>query len=135
MSRYRHHKYTWLRRGDWIAHRWELVGPYGALHFSAQIHQPARDMTTERYETSCGLECHYAQPPEYMQGQAPTQTDCALTGGWCWHDGTSLYAMETLWPEFSERLRIGDHDGIFRALEYEADQRFATSSQDQGEKK
>ena len=131
--KYRHHKYTWMRRGDWIVHRWELVGAHGAMHFTAQVHEPS-DPAATRYETSCGLETHYATAPDYMRGQAPSQTDCHLTGGWCWHDGTSLYAMETLWPEFSERLRAGDHTGIFRTMEYEADQRLASPSVTEQEK-
>lgn len=124
MFKYRHHKYTWARRGDWIVHRWELVGPHGAMHFSAQVHD-ATNPTSERYETSCGLETHYAKAPDYMRDQAPSQVDCPLTGGWCWHDGTSLYASETLWPEFSQYLQSGNHDAIFRTLEYEATRRFA----------
>lgn len=119
--KYRHHKYTWARRGDWVIHRWELVGPYGAMHFSAQVHDAS---SGERYEASCGLETHYATAPEYMRGQAPSQTDCPLTGGWCWHDGTSLYASETLWPEFEQYLAAGNHDAVFRTLEYEATRRF-----------
>lgn len=45
-----------------------------------------------------GLEVHYASPPGYMAGDDPSHTNCEVTGGRCWHDGTSLYASETLIP-------------------------------------
>lgn len=79
-------------------------------------------------EASCGLEIHYAagHVPEYLDGNAPTNTDCWLIGGRCWHDGTSLYATESLWPMIESWLRIGDHEAIFRCLEREADERFCT---------
>ena len=50
--------------------------------------------------------------------------DCPLTGGQCWHDGTSMYARETVWPRAEIYLRNGDHDGIFRMLEREYELHF-----------
>lgn len=124
MNKYKHHKYEWTRRGDWVTHRWELVGPYGGLHLSAQLHAPKKMSEASQYDPACGLEIHYATAPEYMRNQAPSHTNCHLAGGRCWHDGTSLYARETLWPEVEHYLRSGAHDHVFSLLEREAQKRF-----------
>ncbi len=113
MRRYGHHKYTWTNPFGSPRHMWELVGPDGGIHFHVTL--------TKGYDPSCGLEIHYRS----RQGdQAPSQTNCWLVGGPCWHDGTSLYASETLWPLIEPFLRSGDHERIFRILEREADDRF-----------
>lgn len=65
----------------------------------------------------CGLELHSIYP---KGDDAPDHIDCPLTGGRCWHDGTSLYASETLWPHIQPYLRDGDHETIFKILEREA---------------
>lgn len=115
-ARYRHQKCTWEKPFGSVRHMWQLVGPKGGLHFTAN--------KTEGYDWSCGLETHYAEAPEYMRDQAPSQVKCWLIGCRCWHDGTSLYASETLWPIIEPMLRSGDHDAIFRVLEHEADRLF-----------
>src|SRR3546814_5446238 len=58
--------------------------------------------------------------------------NCWLIGGRCWHDGTSLYATDTLWPMIEAMLRTGDHETIFRVLEQEADTRFGDHEQGEG---
>jgi hypothetical protein len=116
MSRYRHHKYTWSKPFGFTRHWWELVGPDGAIHFHVSI--------SESYSPSCGLEIHRTTPADYQCGEAPSHVDCPLTWGRCWHDGTSLYASEELWPMIESMLRAGDHPAIFRLLEGEADRRF-----------
>ena len=114
MRKFRHHKYTWVRPFDTTCHRWELVGPRGALHLSVQIYEKGADR-----EPACGLEFHYWEPPEHAKDSAPDHVHCALTGGRCWHDGTSLYARETIWPMIEYLVRIGDHATIFCILERE----------------
>jgi len=121
--RYSHHKYTWAKPYGSIRHTWQLVGPRGAIHFHAAV--------TEKYGVSAGLEIHYMTPPDYMQDQAPSQTKCWLLNCPCWHDGTTLYAEETLWPIFKAMLHSGDHEAIFRFLEQEADSRFGHKNQTQ----
>lgn len=113
MRRYAHHKYTWSKPFASVRHMWELVGPDGGLHFHVSL--------TPNYEPSCGLEFHHRNK---TGDEAPSQTNCWLVGGPCWHDGTSLYASETLWPRIEPMLRSGDHETIFRILEEEADDRF-----------
>jgi len=117
MSKYKHHTYTWSRPFREQHHVWELVGPKGALHFHVT-------MLDEPYGPSAGLEIHHREPPEHMRGEAPNQLKCRLTSGWCWHDGTSLYATETLWPMVKGFLARGDHEAIFRILEGEATRQF-----------
>ncbi|MFC3227369.1 hypothetical protein ACFOGJ_09020 [Marinibaculum pumilum] len=118
-NRYRHHKYTWTKPFGSERHHWELVGPDGAIHFHASGPYSHNDG-----EYACGLEIHYCSPPDYMRDHAPSHVNCPLTGGRCWHDGTSLYASETLWPVVRSYLRSGEHEAIFRILEGEADERF-----------
>lgn len=113
-GRYRHHKYTWAMPFGSVYHRWELVGLNGAIHFTANI--------SDRYSTSCGLEFHHLSP--LRPNEAPHHLDCPLTGGRCWHDGTSMYATDTLWPMISAMLKSGAHEEIFRLLESEADEHF-----------
>jgi len=120
MARYRHHKYTWTKPFGSVRHQWELVGPEGALHFHVTL--------SDSFGPSCGLEYHhtdtYRQRTGYRRGEAPDHIDCPMTGGRCWHDGTSLYANEHVWPLVEHYLRSGEHEAIFRILEGEADERF-----------
>ena len=120
MARFAGHKYTMIPAA-WgtTRHRWELRGPDGGIHFHVGISRDAK------YPPTAGLEIHRCAPPDYQRGEAPHHVDCPVTGGRCWHDGTSLYASETLWPMFEVWLRSGDHESIFRALESEYDSRFS----------
>ena len=115
MSRkFAHHKYTWEQPFGSPRHMWQLVGPAGAIHFTASL--------TKGYGPSCGLEIHRRAPQSV--DEAPSQTKCWLLGCACWHDGTSLYAEEHLWPIIESYLRTSDHETIFRLLEQEYDSRF-----------
>jgi hypothetical protein len=115
MRKFAHHKYTWSNPFGSPRHHWELVGPNGAIHFHVSL--------TKGYDPSCGLEFHH------LSGDgAPHHLNCPLTGGRCWHDGTSLYASETVWPVVSAYLQTGDHEQIFRYLEGEYEARFETGS-------
>lgn len=116
MSRYRHHKYTWSKPHMSVNHDWSLVGPIGAVNFHVSM--------TPGYSASAGLEFHHTEAASYRCEEAPDHTSCPLTGGRCWHDGTSLYAMETLWPVIETLLRSGNHEAIFEVLEVEADRHF-----------
>ena len=118
MPRFSHHKYTWSKPFSSVRHQWELVGPEGGIHFHAS--------GPYKGEWSCGLEVHRAKPDGV---NAPSQTRCWLLDGPCWHDGTSLYAQERLWPIFESYLRSGDHENIFRVLEGEYDQFFNSKSE------
>ena len=113
-----HHKYTWSDRFGSIRHNWDLVGSKGALNFHISI------MDNDRYPPTAGLEIHYCNPPEYMKNNPPSFTNCELTGGRCWHDGTSLYATEHLWPMIKAFLKSGDHRLIFTTLDTEYKSRF-----------
>ena len=119
MSRFAGHKYTFTP-SQWGSdrHYWELRGPDGGIHFHAVTYWDGG------HSPACGLEIHRCAPASYQQGTAPHHIDCPVTGGRCWHDGTSLYASETLWPMFEGWLRLGDHASIFRSLEMEYDNRF-----------
>lgn len=115
----RHHKYVWTKPFTFPRHEWSLVGRYAAISFHVQ--------PSTEYGDTAGLEIHYFDPPEYMKEYPPSHIDCPYTGGRCWHDGTSLYASETLWPMIQPMLRSGDHETIFNVLDGEYRRRFADS--------
>ena len=117
MSKFAGHKYTWTKPFGNVRHMWQLRGPEGAIHFHVTV-------MDEQYGDSAGLEMHYTTPPDYMKGHAPHYIDCPFVGGRCWHDGTSLYASEHLWPMIKSFLMSGDHDMIFKTLEREYVDRF-----------
>lgn len=108
--KYNGHKYTWSKRNGSVSHLWELRTVHGAIHFHVNFY---RDN-----EPSCGLERHSVYP---IGENAPDHINCPFTGGRCWHDGTSLYAMETLWPRIRPLLEESCHESIFGILEREAD--------------
>lgn len=113
-KRYSHYKYTWTNWFGTVRHNWEFSGARGGLNFHVSI--------TPNYPPSCGLEFHHVTP--INEDTAPDHLHCPLTGGRCWHDGTSLYASEHLWPTIEALLKTGNHQTIFAVLEQEADHRF-----------
>lgn len=116
MTRYRHRKYTWTKSFAHVEVSWQLVGPVGGLHFHVGFYKDN--------EPSAGLEYHHSRAANYRPHEAPDHTTCWLTGEPCWHDGTSLYASETLWPMIEPLWKRGDHESVFAILEHEADRHF-----------
>ena len=111
MAEFNHEKYTWSKPFGNARHNWELVCKDGGLNFHVTM--------GGGFGISAGLEFHH------LTGDgAPHRVDCPLTGGRCWHDGTSLYASETLWPHIEPYLKTGDHEKIFKILEREARMHF-----------
>ena len=113
------YKYTLTEQfGHW-RHSYELVGRWGGLHFHVTDMGANNPHVYERY--SAGLECHWREPPSYMADAPPSHDDCWLLKQPCWHDGTSLYARETILPLFDGQ----SHERMFLFLAGEADERFA----------
>ncbi len=108
---FRQHTYKWSKPFMSVRHEWSLIGPRGGIHFHAS-QRPEYDAA----DAICGLEFHRY---ERQGDNAPSHTPCWLLGAPCWHDGTSLYAGETLWPRIEPLLRAGNHDAVFRILERE----------------
>lgn len=117
MGRFQGHKYQWTRPFTSTRHHWEFRGPRGGVHFHVSI------MDDRKYEPSCGLEFHHGFDPSFGH-QAPDHINCPVTGGQCWHEGTSLYASEWVWPLVKHYLENGDHQSVFRILEGEYDKHF-----------
>jgi hypothetical protein len=122
MSKFRA-KYEYRPNHGHPEHVWTVIGRLGAMHFHVTdmgeqwiIEHPSY----ERY--SGGLEIHYRSPPDYMRDDAPSQDKCWLIGCPCWHDGTSLYASETLIPYWL--VEPHDHQRMFHRLEMEYADRF-----------
>src|SRR5690606_2416265 len=118
-NRFRYcYRYTPSRHG-FAEHVYEVIGRDGAVHFHVTVSGRASDHGLPRY--SGGLEEHRKQCPPYRDC-APDHMDCRLTGGPCWHDGTSLYAMEVLIPQWERDFP--DHDAVFAWLTHEYINRF-----------
>lgn len=115
--KFRHHKYTYCKPFGSAKHMWEIVGPEGGVHFHVGFYGDN--------DPSCGLEFHHAARAGYRQDEAPDHIKCPLIGEPCWHDGTSLYASESIWPMVEPMLRSGSHDDVFRVLEHEYDRHFS----------
>lgn len=107
--KYNHHKYTYENRFNSARHSWTLIGEKGGLHFHVNI------LEDEKYGPTAGLEIH-----KFSGVGAPDHVPCWLLHAPCWHDGTSSYAMETLWPMVEPYLKTGEHNTIFKLLEGEA---------------
>jgi hypothetical protein len=115
---YRYVYKLWLFAGHW-KHNYHLVGRWGGLNFHiTDFGEERLAAIPDRY--SAGLECHYRQPPDYMRNDPPSHDCCWLLKAPCWHDGTSIYAQETLLPLFDGK----DHVRMFVHLAKEADERF-----------
>ena len=117
-KKFSHQKYTYQMLFGNARHQWQVVGPVGAVHFHASINPEGR------YGPSCGLEFHHSARANRYPDEAPHHLDCPVLGEPCWHDGTSLYAQESLWPLIEAYLRTGDHETVFRILEGEYVRRF-----------
>jgi hypothetical protein len=109
MREFNGHLYKWSKPFGSVNHHWELRSAHGGVHFHVTL--------SEKYAACAGLELHSVYP---RGTDAPDHIDCPVTGGRCWHDGTSLYATETLWPMVETYLKGGNHEAIFRMLEEEA---------------
>ncbi len=112
MPKFLDQKYTWQRHWKCTKHQWSFRGPDGGIH----LHVSIMDDDAKFPDPSCGLEFHHHRQP-YSELEASHHSTCWLTGQPCWHDGTSLYASETVWPRVKFMLERGDHADIFRYLE------------------
>lgn len=117
MARFRN-EYRYAPRFGNPEHIWTVTGGRGAIHF--HVTDLGKDYKHgDRY--GGGLEVHSRQPFGNSD-DAPSHEKCWLLGGPCWHDGTSLYAQETLIPFWLAAPT--DHERIFRLLEREYRERF-----------
>lgn len=76
--------------GSQVTHHFGCYGPEAVIDIWV-----AND---DSEHVTSGIECHYRNAPDYMAGKEPSRTNCTFTGGNCWHDGSSLYAMEHFLP-------------------------------------
>ena len=113
MPKYAHHKYTYQSPFGYPKHDWSLIGEKGGLNFHATV--------MPNHPVSAGLEFH-----SFTGKGAPSHTPCWLLGSPCWHDGTSSYAIDMLWPMIQPYLESGQHETIFKLLEGEASRYFET---------
>jgi hypothetical protein len=99
-DKYRYRIESNYRCGRWI-NDYILQTEYGAINFWVYTD-----------DKTCGLEFHYLKRPSSMEeGTAPSHYDCPYVHANCWHDGSSLWAMENILPYY------GDNEAIFNILE------------------
>jgi hypothetical protein len=116
MSKFRGHKFTWSKPFGTVRYSWSFYGPNGGVEFNASVYEG---------NPSCGLEFHHTRSAGYRCDEAPDHLKCHITNEPCWHEGTSLYASDTLWPQICSYLQYGsNHDAIFLLLEDEYNKRF-----------
>lgn len=101
-------KYELIWPWDEPCHVWSLVGAAGGVHCHLRRYR--------ENEWTGGIELHSRTPLGENKHKAPSQKDCHLIGGPCWHDGSSLAA-----EGFTERLRAGEtaedlHWSVFSTL-------------------
>lgn len=122
--KFRDHEYKWSYSFDLTRHQWSLRGPRGGIsfHVSRWEGPDGQEKHAKFGGPSCGLEFHRAFDPTGGE-EAPSHAQCWLLKCACWHDGTSLYASETLWPIISSMMP--DHATIFKVLEGEYDSHFS----------
>lgn len=101
-------------------HMWSVVGARGGIHIHITSSNSSDDDPDMQYFG--GLEIHYRRPPAYKSEDAPSQDNCWLLGGPCWHDGMSLYAREVIIPFWQTAPH--DHQRMFRFLQQEYRKRF-----------
>lgn len=117
-DQYRYTYKTTLFAGHW-KHDYQLIGRHGGLnfHITDMGDEYAAKYNVDRF--SAGLEYHWRVPPDYMADKPPSHDRCWLLKCPCWHDGTSVYAQETLLPLFDGR----DHMRLFMKLAMDANER------------
>jgi len=114
-------KYEFTLRFDNPFHVYSVLGALGGLSFHVTDRgEKEAEEAFGRY--SGGLEAHYRTPPDYMSERPPSHDECWLLCAPCWHDGTSLYASETIIPYWL--TAPDDHVRMFKFLEQEANERF-----------
>lgn len=113
-------KYEYSKPWGSPHHVYTVIGALGAMHFHVNDMGAEKEDPWMRY--GGGLECHYRSAPDYMAEQAPSQDKCWLLCCPCWHDGTSLYASETVIPFWL--AAPNDHERMFQFLIREYEDRF-----------
>lgn len=109
-------------------HMWKIVGEKGGCHLSIRPWMPQGGPV----QYSAGLECHWRTPPEFMEGEAPSNIRCWLLESACWHDGTSSYASDHFVPIFTAPGPT-QHERIFDEMESWADDQLTPARPAEGE--
>lgn len=95
--------------------RMQIVGPDGGCEFHFTCNNEEQRRYGEGAITAGGFECHFKahSRPDYYHDHGAHRHDCEITGGDCWHDGTSLWASEHWLPGMAD----GGQDWVWRELE------------------
>lgn len=105
-----HYRYTRKTPGAQAEHLWVVVTPRLSMHLF--VRDCGAEVQGSRYYG--GIEQHWPRPPSWATDTLPTQTNCWIIGGDCWHDGSSLQASEYWIPRWLRAPH--DHDAMFAAI-------------------
>ncbi len=102
--------------GPHVHVRMQVVGPDGGCEFHFTCANQEQRSYGEGAITSGGFECHFKEHsrPDYYAEARAHRHDCSITGGDCWHDGTSLWAREHWLPGMAS----GGEEWVWRELEH-----------------
>lgn len=99
--------------------RMQVIGEHGGVEFTFYCFNELPYMGAP---AGCikpgGVEYHWKahnRPDYFRTDETPKHTDCKITGGECWHDGTSLWASEYWFPGMNAQ----GADWVWRNLENE----------------
>lgn len=120
-GKYRCTMRVYQRFGNEWGASFEVIGAKGAAHYHVSKYE-----MEGKVSYSSGLEFHYRTPPDYMKDKPPSHDECYLLKAPCWHDGTSLYAMERYEPLFLQ----GCYNSTFHMLESDAEKTFNSSAEE-----
>lgn len=86
--------------GPSVEIRMQVIGPDGGCEFWFTCRNEEERRYGKGAITSGGFECHFkdGSRPDYLKDTPRHRDNCTVTGGDCWHDGTSLWASEHWLP-------------------------------------
>lgn len=108
---------VWPVRDGQMVFSFAVLSPAGAVELRFAVHMDEHgdqvwNSHGEGVVRARGIEVHSATPL-YQSDLEPSDTQCWLIGGKCWHDGTSLWAIEHVLPG----LKAGGTDWLWPVLE------------------
>ena len=120
-------KYVYSKPFGMVTHSYYAIGGAGGVVLWFRNH----GKIDEQQHWGAGLEVHSRSPWPHSPHDGPLHLHCEVTGGACWHDGTSLYPTESLLPIFLADPT--DHDRMMRRAEMEYVSRFVKDCENSAE--
>lgn len=100
-------------------HVWFAKNDHGGVHIWARLY--TYDDPQYQPDWIGGIEVHWANCPDnsgWFKPDEPSQADCWLLKGPCWHDGSSLFFSENLAHCLPVPWGDDPNKGVERATDY-----------------